>query len=253
MSSTRMKTIRLARLNPGFMRRLEEEESHRVPWMQPSSIVHAGSHRSSSSGPCLGLARVQSEMAQLRAELAAQRLILTQERELTLKEGKVVKPVVRREEVRRRAFCGGRAWAATSDRSVLLPVLCVWHMAVKHRRDLGLLQAKLFEEEACRGMALRQQKVELDVLHMEAEARYMEAMSSRVSEAEMRMAHAEEVARRFAAEDEENNLDSSSLESRAALHTLQAQADARLADAEARHAEALLAEREVAEFSPCHG
>jgi len=90
-------------------------------------------------------------------------------------------------------------------------------MAVKHRRDLGLLQAKLFEEEACRGMALRQQKVELDVLHMEAEARYMEAMSSRVSEAEMRMAHAEEVARRFAAEDEENNLDSSSLESRATL------------------------------------
>jgi len=200
-SGTRMKTVRLTRLNPGFMRRLEEEGT-RAPWSQTTCTVRSGPHhRSSSSSPCMELARVQSEMAQLRAELAAQRVMLAQERDATSK-GKATVSAPSREEVRRRAFKGGRRWAAANDYAILSSVVCSWHMAAKSRREQSMLQAQLFQEEALRGMALQQQKTEMQVLELqeeerrrevlhslrtelaEAEARYMNIMNQRAAEEE---------------------------------------------------------------------
>jgi len=202
-SGTRMKTVRLTRLNPGFMRRLEEEGT-RTPWSQTSCSVRSGPHhRSTSSGPCMELARVQSEMAQLRAELAAQRVMLAQERDMTVKE-KAKGSALSRGEVRRRALRGGRRWAAANDFAILSSVVCSWHMAAKSRREQSLLQAQLFKEEALRGMALQQQKTEMQVLELqeeerrrevihslrtelaEAEARYMNIMTQRAAEEEQR-------------------------------------------------------------------
>jgi len=202
-SGTRMKTVRLTRLNPGFMRRLEEEGA-RTPWSQTSCSVRSGPHhRSASSGPCMELARVQSEMAQLRAELAAQRVMLAQERDTTVKE-KAKGSALSREEVRRRALRGGRRWAAANEYAILSSVVCSWHMAAKSRREQSLLQAQLFKEEALRGMALQQQKTEMQVLELqeeerrrevihslrtelaEAEARYMNIMNQRAAEEEQR-------------------------------------------------------------------
>lgn len=202
-SGTRMKTVRLTRLNPGFMRRLEEEGTH-TPWSQTSCSVRSGPHhRSTSSGPCMEIARVQSEMAQLRAELAAQRVMLAQERDTTGKD-KAQGFALSRQEVRKRALRGGRRWAAANEYAILSSVVCSWHMAAKNRRQQSLLQAQLFKEEALRGMALQQQKTEMQVLELqeeerrrdvilslrtelaEAEARYMNIMSQRAAEEEQR-------------------------------------------------------------------
>lgn len=202
-SGTRMKTVRLTRLNPGFMRRLEEEGTH-TPWSQTSCSVRSGPHhRSTSSGPCMELARAQSEMAQLHAELAAQRVMIAQERDTTGQD-KAQGFALSIEEVRKRALRGGRRWAAANENAILSSVVCSWHMVAKNRRQQSLLQAQLFKEEALRGMALQQQKTEMQVLELqeeerrrdvilslrtelaEAEARYMNIMSQRAAEEEQR-------------------------------------------------------------------
>lgn len=81
-----------------------------------------------------------------------------------------------RVEARRRAFNGGLAWAATTEKTDLLLVLAAWRSSTSARRQVASLQEKLFAEEACRGAALRTQQNSLEALHMEADARHKSAL-----------------------------------------------------------------------------
>jgi len=122
----------------------------------------------------------------MQAELAAQRYLLSQsqERDSTAE-------ATNRQEARKRGFVGGLRWACARDRATLKPVVSAWHMVVQSRRTQGLLRAKLLEEEACREMALRQQKMELAVQHMEAEQQFREdviSLRTLLAEAEARCA-----------------------------------------------------------------
>jgi len=135
----------------------------------------------------MGLARVKSEMSEMQAEIAAQRYLLSQgqERDTT------AEAATNRKEARKRGFVGGLRWARARDRATLMPVVTAWHMVVESRRTQGLLRARLLEEEACREMALRQQKMELAVQHMEAEQQFREdvlSLRTLLAEAEARCA-----------------------------------------------------------------
>lgn len=135
----------------------------------------------------MGLARVKSEMSEMQAELAAQRYLLSQTQERVA----IPETLTNREEARKRGFVGGLRWARATDRAILMPVVSAWHMVVESRRTQGLLRARLLEEESCREMALRQQKMELSVQHMEAEQKFREdvlSLRTLLAEAEARCA-----------------------------------------------------------------
>lgn len=135
----------------------------------------------------MGLARVKSEMSEMQAELAAQRYLLSQPQE----RDAIPETLNNRKEARKRGFVGGLRWARATDRAILMPVVSAWHMVVESRRTQGLLRARLLEEESCREMALRQQKMELSVQHMEAEQKFREdvlSLRTLLAEAEARCA-----------------------------------------------------------------
>lgn len=142
----------------------------------------------------MGLARVKSEMSEMQAELAAQKRYLlsqSQERDSTVETASNGKDAVNCVEARRRGFVGGLRWARARERETLMPVVSAWHMVVESRRAQGLLRSRLLEEEACREMALRQQKMELAVQHMEAEQQFREdvlSLRTLLAEAEARCA-----------------------------------------------------------------
>uniref|UniRef100_A0A7S0ALZ0 Uncharacterized protein n=1 Tax=Pyrodinium bahamense TaxID=73915 RepID=A0A7S0ALZ0_9DINO len=222
-------------------------------------------------------AAIAEEQAKWQRELEAQQAALVREHERALrKQADAAKArlkdevahgadTARAEQARRRALCAGEAWARTSERAALLPVMAVWHEAVRQRRVVGALQTKLFEEEACRGAALREQKTELDARFAEAEAKHRNALHclrAELLEAEARCAdvvNAREVeaAQRLVSSEapntprtdsaEEDEVESPALRASEALRALQARAEVRMADAEVRHAEELLAERERAD------
>ena len=187
--NTGMKTVRVARLKPGgFMHRLDNDSTP-APWPLRGSSrsgclgSSTGSRRSSS----VGLARVKSEMSEMQAELAAQRYLLSQSQE----RDAATETATNRKEARKRGYVGGLRWARASDRATLMPVVTAWHMVVESRRTQGFLRARLLEEEACREMALRQQKMELAVQHMEAEQQFREdvlSLRTLLAEAEARCA-----------------------------------------------------------------
>lgn len=213
-------------------------------------------------------ARLQEEVARgaeaLRARTAELRQQLEQERARP-SATTAGASLSTKSEARRRVLAGGKSWALTNERAILFPVLAVWHAAVRQRHMVGALQTKLFEEEACRGAALHSQKAELDArfaeaeakhrsaLHclraelLEAEARCAEAIGTREAEAQQRLAASVSEAAltprtpRTDGEEEEDFSDSQ------AVRAMQARADVRLADAEVRHTEELLAEREHAD------
>jgi hypothetical protein len=126
-------------------------------------------------------------MSEMQAELAAQRYLLSQPQE----RDAIPETLNNRKEARKRGFVGGLRWARATDRAILMPVVSAWHMVVESRRTQGLLRARLLEEESCREMALRQQKMELSVQHMEAEQKFREdvlSLRTLLAEAEARCA-----------------------------------------------------------------
>lgn len=122
--------------------------------------------------------QLQKQVAELQRQLAESQASAAADPPITNSSLSCSSPAAQEtlSAARARAFKGGLAWAHGVERVQLRAVLAAWKCSVEAHNSLGLLKARMFEEEAHRAAALRAQKFDCDTRYSELEARYRIAL-----------------------------------------------------------------------------